>query len=414
MSSTKDEPTATELRLASARRRVRAFVDQITELEASDFPHKDGLAALGEIRGELEYYLNNFLVGLPPTLSDQVVDGICAEISFTVSKYTAILGFILRSTNVRNAFEVQFPLKRLVAQVISPDAKLIMSSEWDFVPFTYPMTLDLLPDFVLVGAPAPESGNVLLFPLAGHEIGHSAWRKHDLKSVLQTVVSRAVARAIDADPEATNRVLARVAQHGEGLADLQNGALATSLKQLEEIFCDLFGLYVFGASYAYAYEYFLAPGGGSRSLFYPSSVDRVGYLATAAKMIGVNLEPELFGRWRQSTARAGVDPDALAFADTATAEVFPDLLKRAAELFGAGLLALPREDVIERVVAAFTRRVPYDDGATFPEIVTAGWRYLRSRGGLSSESNRPEYDMLNELMLKSIEVAEFRARLADA
>ena len=65
-----------ELRLASARRRVRAFVDQIVELEASDFPHRDGLDALGVIRKELEYYLNDFLDTLPLTLSDAVVDGI--------------------------------------------------------------------------------------------------------------------------------------------------------------------------------------------------------------------------------------------------------------------------------------------------------------------------------------------------
>lgn len=411
MSFTKDEPTAMELRLASARRRVRAFVDQIAELEASDFPHRDGLDALGVIRTELEYYLNDFLGALPATLSDQVVDEICAEISYTVSKYTEVLGFILRSTNVRNAFEAHFPLKRLVGQVISPGARLIMSSEWNFVPFTYPMTLDLLPEFVLVGAPAPESGNVLLFPLAGHEIGHSAWRKHDLKSLLQTSVIGAVARVIDADPQARARVLSRT---GEGLPNLQNVVLGTALKQLEEIFCDLFGLYVFGASYAYAYEYFLAPGGGSRSPFYPSSADRVGYMMTAARTLGVEVEPELFGRWRPSTARRGVDPDALTFADAAVAQVFSEMMRRTFKLLDNQKVARPRAEAVERLLGAFTRRVPDDDGATFPEIVTAGWRYLRQRGGLSAESDRAEYDMLSELMLKSIEVAEFRARLADA
>jgi hypothetical protein len=411
LSSTKDAPTATELRLASARRRVRAFVNQITELEASDFPHRDGLDALGVIRTELEYYLNDFLGALPLTLSDQVVDEICAEMSYTVSKYTEVLGFILRSTNVRNAFEVHFPLKRLVAQVISPEARLIMSSEWNFVPFTYPMTLDLLPDFVLVGAPAPESGNVLLFPLAGHEIGHSAWRKHQLKDGLQTVVTRAVARAIDADAEARARVLART---GQNLPDLQNVVLGTALKQLEEVFCDLFGLYVFGAAFAYAYEYFMAPGGGSRSPFYPSSADRVRYLLAGAKALKIPLEPELFGRWRQSTARKGVDPDALAFADAAVAEVFPEMMRQAFKLLEDRQVSPPREEAVERVVQAFTSHVPDDEGATFPEIVTAGWRYLRQRGGLSEDGDRPEYDMLSELMLKSIEVAEFRSRLADA
>src|SRR3546814_8743121 len=77
-----------------------------------------------------------------------------------------------------------FPIKRLVETAVSPDARLIMSSEWKFVPFTYPMTLDWLPGFALVGGPAPESDNVLIVPLAGHEIGHSAWRSKQLKDQL--------------------------------------------------------------------------------------------------------------------------------------------------------------------------------------------------------------------------------------
>jgi len=414
LSSTKDAPTATGLRLASARRRIRAFVDQIAELEASDFPHRDGLDALGVIRTELEYQLNNFLGSLPPNLSDLIVDEICAQISVTVSKYTEVLGFILRSTNVRNAFEVQFPLKRLVEKVISPDARLIMSSEWNFVPFTYPMTLDLLPDFVLVGAPAPESANVLLFPLAGHEIGHSAWRKHDLKTALQPALAQAVADAIEADPDAKTRALEQLARAGEGLAALQNTALFMAFKQLEEIFCDLFGLFVFGAAYAYAYEYFMAPGGGSRSPFYPNSSDRVGYILSGAKTLGVAVEPDLFGRWRQSSPRPGVDADVLGFADAAVAAVFPQMMKLGFKLLRDRGAAPPAEPAVARVAAAFKARVPDDAGASFPEIITAGWRYLRERGGLAADTDGAEYDMLGELMLKSIEVAEFRARLADA
>ena len=400
-----------ELRLASARRRVRAFVDQIVELEASDFPHRDGLDALGVIRKELEYYLNDFLDTLPPTLSDAVVDGICADISSTVSTYTEVLGFILRSTNVRNAFEAHFHLKRLVGQAISPKVKLIMSSEWNFVPFTYPMTLDLLPDFVLVGAPAPESGNVLLFPLAGHEIGHSAWRKYAMRPHLQTQVTRAVAHAIDAAHEARTRVLTNA---GASLPNLQNVVLEMALKQLEEIFCDLFGLYVFGPSYIYAYEYFLAPGGGNRSPFYPSSTDRVGYLIAGASKLGIEVPLEVFGRWRPSTPRTGLNADAVAFADAAVAKVFPKMMQRTFKLLEDRSVARPRVEAIEQLLEAFKRRVPDDDGATFPEIVTAGWLYLRQRGGLATDSDRPEYDMLGELMLKSIEVAEFRTRLTDA
>src|SRR3546814_3823673 len=90
-----------------------------------------------------------------------------------------------------------FPIKRLVETAVSPDARLIMSSEWKFVPFTYPMTLDWLPGFALVGGPAPESDNVLIVPLAGHERGHSAWRSTQLKDQLIADLVAAIAQTLD-------------------------------------------------------------------------------------------------------------------------------------------------------------------------------------------------------------------------
>src|SRR3546814_10308475 len=93
-----------------------------------------------------------------------------------------------------------FPIKRLVETAVSPDARLIMSSEWKFVPFTFPMTLDWLPGFALVGGPAPESDNVLIVPLAGHEIGHSAWRSKQLKDQLMADLVAAIAQTLDDMP----------------------------------------------------------------------------------------------------------------------------------------------------------------------------------------------------------------------
>src|SRR3546814_3416694 len=117
---------------------------------SSDVCSSDLKDALTFIKGySLE--LREVLERLTPEASEASVNEACAQTSLMVSRYTDILGFILRSTNVRNAFEMHFPLKRLVETAVSPDARLIMSSEWKFVPFTYPMTLDWLPGFALVG-----------------------------------------------------------------------------------------------------------------------------------------------------------------------------------------------------------------------------------------------------------------------
>jgi hypothetical protein len=77
---------------------------------------------------------------------------------------------------VRNAFELLDPLQSIVDEVLQGRPELLLSSEWDYVPFAYPQSLDDLRSFVLIGLPASEAASALLLPLAGHEIGHAVWR----------------------------------------------------------------------------------------------------------------------------------------------------------------------------------------------------------------------------------------------
>jgi hypothetical protein len=410
LSSTIGEPSATALRLASARRRVRAFLDQIRQLETSDFPHGDAREALTFIR---EYFetRQNLLRSMPDSVADSVADDVCLNTNRRLADYTVVLGFILRSTNVRNAFEIHFPLRRLVQHAVSPDARLIMSSEWNFVPFTYPMTLDLLPDFVLVGGPAPESDNPLIIPLAGHEIGHSAWRSHLVKDTVSTIALAGIDAALDRHPNRRDALVAELAHSGHDIVYLQNACLFTAMRQLEEVFCDHFGLGVFGEAFLYAYDYFLAPGGGQRTAGYPSARDRVRYLVDGARALGIEPEPRLFSSWQDSAPRLTMETEVLFFADQAVNDCV-DLVRTTA--FGIlkdkGILP-PDPDVVTRVEGAFGAKVPDGDGATLAEIVTAGWRYLRAKGGLSAVTDLDEHDMLGELMLKSIEVSEFKLRV---
>jgi hypothetical protein len=77
---------------------------------------------------------------------------------------------------VRNSFEAYDPLRELAHKLLDYKPAIILSSEWEFSPFTYPAISDDLPDFVFIGLPACEAGNALVLPLAGHELGHSIWR----------------------------------------------------------------------------------------------------------------------------------------------------------------------------------------------------------------------------------------------
>lgn len=414
MTSTTGLPSTKILRLASARRRVRAFLDQIADLERADFPHADGREALQLLKREFSTRQRS-LDRIPDSVADAVVDEVCAETSVFLARYTDILGFILRSTNVRNAFEVHFPLKRLVQKVISTDAKLVMSSEWNFVPFTWPMNLDVLSDFVLVGGPAPESGNVLIIPLAGHEIGHSAWRHAGVATKIGARLFAAVETAIDGLPEDRDRIVADLGRADRDISWLQHASFESARKQLEEIFCDMFALYVFGPSFAFAYEYFLAPGKSFRSVTYPSSHNRVNYLLDGAKTLGLEIKgEELFLNWQDSGTPAGIHGDILLFADLAVDTLFATVRDLAFEILKQSGVPMCDDAVIQRVETALADGAPDGGGATLAEIVTAGWKLLRAKGGLAGDGGQKELIMLNELMLKSVEVSEFKLRVEHA
>jgi hypothetical protein len=398
--------------LASAKRRLRSFLDQINELLTSSFPHSDARDALNAIQSRFRIRLSG--LNLPEAIDPVIVDQACIQARLEVERYTAILGFILRSTNTRNAFELQFPLKRLVREVIAEDAKLLMSSEWDFVPFTYPMTLDLLPNFVLVGAPAPESNNVLITPLAGHEIGHSAWRKHAVKTDVETPLVQALVGALQAATPVAEAVKTALQQQQRSPADFLQRCLKLGLRQLEEIFCDMFGLYLFGPSFLFAFDYFMAPGGQGRAEDYPSDTDRVGYLQTGANTLGFADDAAIFIRWLDASPVPGPSASALALTDAAVRTMVPTVTARAFDLLAQAGVKPPNNLAVDRVLAAFDRQEPDGGGATLGEIITAGWRYVHREGGLTEDSRNEQYQMLGELMLKSVEVSEFRLRVGDA
>ena len=184
------------------------------------------------------------------------------------------------------------------------------------------------------------------------------------------------------------------------------------MRQLEEIFCDHFGVFTFGPAYLFAFEYFLAPGEQTRGDGYPSAGDRVTYLQGAASELGLDVETGLFDRWQDCSPLAGLHALSLELTDLAVRRVEPQLREKAFELLRAAGLTQPQQATSARVLAAFDRQEPDAEGATLPEIITAGWQYVRREGGLGAPSDRVRYQMLGELMLKSVEVSEFRLRLS--
>lgn len=409
LASTSGECQTSRLRLAAARHRITAFISQIGELEASSFPHDDGKEALAVIRKYSEGQLAR--LDVPPDADPGVVDGVCQQIALAVQQYTAILGFILRSTNVRNPFELHFHLKALLRAVVGEAARLLLSSEWNFVPFTYPMNLGLLPNFALVGIPAPESGNVLVTPLAGHEIAHSAWLGHGLKSRVEPLLLAGIDEAMEQNALHRDRLIDSLKLGPLGRQRIRQGCLDAGILQLEEIFCDAFGLYVFGSSYLHAFEYFLAPGGGGRSLGYPSDFARIRYLQDGASRLNLKFDPPLFERWYDSVPDANLNADFVLLIDRSVEKAVPAVTDLAFALLSGRGISPPDEEAVRRIEGALSRSEPDSGGGTLAEVVTAGWRYVRAKSGMSDQAKRDEFITLGDLMLKSVEVSEYLLRV---
>lgn len=394
------------LRLASARRRLRAILSEIGTLEGSDFPHPDGEDALADIK-------SHFLKLLARTdngdmLSVRTTRQLCMDVAVESEQYLPVLGFLLRSTNVRNAFELYDPLRSIVSKTISSGARLIISSEWDFIPFTYPMNLDVLPSYVLVGGPASESANPLVIPLAGHEIGHSAWKHHNVTALLEDEFTRSLEGLA-----AKHTDEARTLEEYRGpdyIGDLRE----IGFRQVEEIYCDCFGLFLFGEAYAYAYEYYMFPGGSERSIEYPSDEDRIAYLREAAAWRGIELPADIFEGWKSSSDGQDSEPEVELLVDGAAKEILPSIFRAVDELLNSVQAPRPDQTATGEIAASLARSVPHPTGGNLADIIAAGWRCIRQSGGLGDPSNERRAATLNEVMLKTIEVAEYYNRVGNA
>lgn len=89
-------------------------------------------------------------------------------------------------------------------------------------------------------------------------------------------------------------------------------------------------------------------------------------------------------------------------------QLVPDVRDALKKRMDAGSVRLPGENTVREVFRSFERNEPFDGRASLAEIVMAGWRKLLTDGGLSAKADRDRLRVLNDLILKSIEVAEYR------
>ncbi len=273
-----------------SKARLFGVLAEVERLAQGEFPYRHSQEALEALRQHFRGHIKK-LTALPPDKDPLIVGTFCAEALYDIFENIPLLGFLLRSTNVRNAFEVYGPILRLARQIIGPNTKLILSSEWEFSPFTF-RYVPPLPDHVFIGISASESENPLVLPLAGHELGHTLWAAHEFDKLFYPRVERAMLSILAGRlPELDSmypgfvKITATAAELDLDIPVKQYIAdsVEWALTQTQEYFCDAVGLYLFDEAFLHAYAYLLAPRAASPRVFdYPNTLPRIKSLTKAA------------------------------------------------------------------------------------------------------------------------------------
>lgn len=402
------KPSGFDLLVRSTEQKLELLRDQIFRLKGSSFPYPHGAEALTALQAIVEKQLA-ILSSATITGDEQIICNGCSNANIAVARILELLGYVLRSTNVRNSFEYYDGLLRLSRALVGPNAKLILTSEWEFSPFTRTIGKSELAEFVFIGLPASETGNALILPLAGHEIGHSMWQHHGLEKKLKPVITQTLERMYVANIAEIEKTFGIKA----GPDPLQNLFVAAFLGesmnllmyQCQEIFCDIVGLGLFGEGYLYAFLYLLAPNlGGPSSHYYPTLGTRAAYLKAIAQDLGCDIPENFTESFFESERRKTIpfDDFAVGMADKSAEKLIDALKDEALKLIYEAKVALPTAADRDGIAKRLRAGIPAQTTKCIADIVNAGW----SRR-LELEDDRDKIENLNDLILKSIEVLEY-------
>jgi hypothetical protein len=402
----------------SVRRKIESAQAQIRQIACVDFPYEDPRLALDSLKRALDGYLEVLAAALASDDLDTIVEA-CKMLNLKIVEYHPLLGFLLRATNIRNSFEVYDPLKELTRLLLDHKPGVILSSEWEFSPFTYPTASDDLPGFVLIGLPASEAGNALILPLAGHELAHSIWSHGDVGSTLDPEINVSVAKCYLSNADEFTKIFQKDCTIdnllNQPVLDYLSLSCDISGRQCEEIFCDAMGVRLFGESFIHSFEYLIVPSlGGNRSEYYPPLDTRLEYLRAAAAAFSIPLvvdhQPPVREAVRNLPARQGF---ALRMADAASATLLPTLLQRAEDYCERRKVPKPAPEIAREIAMGFRACVPAQGARHMANIINAGWEvYMELVGSeLALDAKDGEFEILNNLMFKSLEVLEYEMKV---
>jgi hypothetical protein len=274
-----------------------------------------------------------------------------------------------------------------------------------------------LPGFVFIGFPAPESGNPLVVPLAGHELGHAVWVRERLANEYRPLISASVVQAVqrrwDSYVDIFHPDFAKDKLADDLFAvETWEPSVEWGVRQAEETFCDFLGLSLFRESFLHAFAYLLSPslGIGYRAVYYPPLHLRAGRLNSTALSVGIAVPADYAAFFDEETIPdlSRADQFRVEVADEALETVVPELQKDAEQIVRKAGLFGPADPERDRILERFRRAVPAEDCASITALMNAGWTAFLDKKFWPEDlvaSDRRD-DVLRELVLKNFEIYE--------
>ena len=436
------EAAETRKKLALAARRLDAVLEEIKRIAASEFAYRAAEDALDRIKNLFEED-RKFLGKLDEGSDPGAVDTLGRTVLTHLHEHLPLLGLIIRSTNVRNAFELHAPLVRLAWSIIGPEIRVVLSSEWEYSPMIF-LEAPSLREFVFIGFPAHESGNPFITPLAGHELGHALW-SHDThglwRAAFEDQLEREIIRLIVEDSK-TRSAFESLYQEAAGatLEQLSEDlfyrstwqqAFEWATKQSEEYFCDLVGIRIFGESFLHAFGYLLRPSfEGERPVEYPNNERRIDIQVRAAEAYGVSV-PHGYSTWFEKMTEPSehetLKTFLLGLADRAADGLCEELISHVGVLVTLPNPAPSRESPAKRgkdvkvdqpvqnrgrIENEFINGAPPEHAGGLAPLLNAAWNVLLSDEPLRGIPPERKEEVLRELLLKAMEVLEYETRTA--
>ncbi len=412
--------------------RFSAFIEEIERLHLCDFPYIDSKIAIETLKKTFDRK-SPYLYNLREEDDKKLIVDKCTRTITDIDLYLPLLGFILRSTDVRNPFEIYGPILRLVNTILNTNTNpvssdnneenrihLILSSEWNYSPLIY-SGIPELPGFLFIGLPVFESSNPLLIPLIGHEMGHLIWnmKNKDALSrkaqhyVLESIINRwddySRLYGLTEKSQLTDDIFGRETwQH----------ALKWALEQTKEIYCDFIGLSIFGYSFLCAFAYLLSPRfSGSRSELYPNLKERAEYLTLAAEKYDIKIPADYLEMFENFSGPSSSEKDMLLLtvADEAVQKIVPELIHQVDEFIRSTKIILPSKEERDRIYKRFLRVIPAEQCKSIADILNAAWKAYEQpdfwKDKPQMANNRDK--VLKELVLKNIEIFEIEQITGD-